>query len=102
MLSVVLVCMVNEELSYSRPRNFAQMPVKANSSTRKKHRMLRPRFLIVKGRRDGPELAHAGNAQCTAFRYPKAILNATTLVSDLARRERAGNDCNGFCAEQAK
>src|SRR2546421_11198513 len=38
---------VNEELSYSRPRNFAQMPTKANGSTRKKHRILRSRFLIV-------------------------------------------------------
>src|SRR5205814_30777 len=35
---------VNEELS---PRNFAQMRIKANGRTRKKHRMLRPRFLIV-------------------------------------------------------
>src|SRR5438445_4933724 len=38
---------VNEELSYSRPRTFAQMRTKANGSTRKKHRMLRSRFLIV-------------------------------------------------------
>jgi hypothetical protein len=38
---------------------------KANGSTRKKHRMLRPRFLIVEVAATVLELADAGNAERT-------------------------------------
>ena len=89
---------VNEELSYSRPRNFAQMRIKANGSTRKKHRMLRLRFLIVEVAATVLELADAGNAQRTAFRCRevdiplmcRGVVENTGVASILRKRSRAG------------
>jgi hypothetical protein len=74
------------------------MRIKANGSTRKKHRMLRPRFLIVEVAATVLELADAGNAQRTAFRCRevdiplmcRGVVENTGVASILRKRSRAG------------
>src|SRR6184192_2267340 len=79
---------VNEELSYSRPRNFAQMPTKANGSTRKKHRILRSRFLIVEVAATVLELTDTGDASGLPLDVAKSRFHAT-MSAHLVPRERA-------------
>src|SRR5882757_7086775 len=80
---------VNEELSYSRPRTFAQMRTKANGSTRKKHRILRPRFLIVEVAEPVLNSPTQGTLSVPRFGVAKSSCRATTSASDLAVREKA-------------
>src|SRR5207249_6591479 len=77
---------VNEELSYSRPRNFAQIPTKANGCTRKKHRMFRSRFLIVEVAATVPELATQRTISVPRFGVAKSSCRATTSASDLTEK----------------